>query len=159
MYKTFYLACILGCAIAEDMMPEMKTKEGADLAAASSGDIEAAGKIYEVWAQGKDQEDNEFTAIAFSMGWETMNEAAPFENGSWTQNWAQWEDPDAPGTFWNMSCNVKFDSSVEMAKPENVYVRGMKGSNINAATVTTGGPLAIGTLTEEWGPTAEGFGW
>ena len=43
MYKTFYLACILGCAIAEDMKPEMKTKEGAALAGASSGDIEAAG--------------------------------------------------------------------------------------------------------------------
>jgi len=50
MHKTFYLACILGCAIAEDMGIETKMKEGAVLAGAKSGDVESGGQIFEIWA-------------------------------------------------------------------------------------------------------------
>merc|ERR1719367_338976 len=152
MHKTFYLACILGCAIAE-AEPEITVKEGASLGTATSGDDSAGGMLYEIQAKGK-EEDNEIVMIALSLGWETSNEKAPFENGSWIQNWAQWEDDETPGTWWAVTCNVQFDNTVEVSKQANVTVRGLKGTSIDAATVTTGGPLAIGTPTEEWGPTA-----
>lgn len=99
MHKTFYLACILGCAIAEDPVPVMETKEGPALKTATSGDIKSAGAIYETHITMKDNDD-EMEMIAFSLGWETSNAVAPFENGSWIQNWAQWEDPDTAGLFW-----------------------------------------------------------
>jgi len=88
---------------------------------------------------------------AFIMGWETSNESAAFENGVWIQNWAQWEDPEATGEYYQMACNVQFDNTKEVAPPPNVVVHETHGTSIDADTLTgaLAAPLLIGTATAE----------
>ena len=97
--------------------------------------------------------------LAFGMIWETYNEVVAFEDGTWIQNWAQWEDDENAGQYLQMTCNVKFDASKEVSLPANVLIRALGGTSIDHLTVTTGGPQDIGTLSNAWGNDIQGQGW
>ena len=54
----------------------------------------------------KDWGSDMYKVLNFVMRWETYNVMEAFEDGSWIQNWAQWEDEDAPGKYEQMTCNA-----------------------------------------------------
>ena len=40
------------------------------------------------------------------IGWETGGDE--MGNGYWVQNYAEWEDPSAPGMYMGMTCNAEY---------------------------------------------------
>ena len=158
MLGKYSVACLLGFALADDHYEE---KEGAMLAKATSGDFVSEGMIMEWMGHGEwigetetkaeDESSDEEVYQAFIMGWKNYNDKAAFENGAWIQNWAQWEDPEATGKYYQMTCNVKFDSSKDAVPQENVVVRETYGTTIDAASITgvLGAPSSIGTAVED----------
>ena len=126
-------------------------KESAVLAEAVSGDFFSYGHIWEWVGEMKTDDGLEGKFWTSIMRWVTFNESAAFENGVWIQNWAQWEDTEATGKYYQMACNVQFDNTKEVAPPANVVVHETHGTSIDADTLTgaLAAPLLIGTGTTE----------
>ena len=103
------------------------------------------------WKGPAKYDGKEGTFMTFIMGWVTSNDKAAGKNGSWIQNWAQWEDPKATGKYQQMTCNVLFDNTKKVAPPENVLVNETYGTTIDAATITgvLGAPGLIGSTVED----------
>lgn len=68
--------------------------------------------------------------------WRTNNDRVEFPAYSWIQSWAQWEDPENPGQYQSVTCNVGFEPKRRAAR--TVEVGNFYGDSIDANEVRNG---------------------
>ena len=83
------------------------------------------------------------TALVWYIGFQTSSTGEQLPKYSWIQNYAQWEDPDAPGTYASVTCNVGFDPSLSVSS--KAIVGSFYGQSISWDDVKTGTWDSFGT--------------
>ena len=142
MLSKFIVAACFAAQIAAEMGED---KEVAALNKATSGNFLSAGVIGE-WKGAGEDDGTVWESIAWWIWFDTKNEAGEMVNGSKVQTFAQWEDEEAPGTYYSMTCTASFDPAAKVAADRIVdsYV----GSPVDTKSVTSGKWGDIGLVAD-----------
>jgi hypothetical protein len=86
---------------------EVKTTDGpyTELAEARDGNVVNTSVMGESFNELDGDE-----ALLLYVQFTTQDKKSSFKNGSWIQSYAQFEDPNKPGTYTAVTCNVGYDS-------------------------------------------------